>query len=90
MLKIQETWINKTEGYRCGDSDWYEPHTNDLGVLFRDLKRQYGRCVSKVYVDNIDGTSYSVGWVFEKRVKYDDCNETYLQETWVCYKQVIE
>jgi len=24
-----------------------------------------------------------VGWVFQKRVKFSDCNETFLQETWV-------
>jgi hypothetical protein len=24
-----------------------------------------------------------IGWVFEKKVKYQDCNKFYLQETWV-------
>ena len=89
MLKIQETWVNKTEGYSYGKSDWYEPFTDDLGELFKSLQREYGRCISKVYNDNIDGTSYPIGWVFEKRANYDDTNETYLQNTWVCHKQTI-
>jgi hypothetical protein len=24
-----------------------------------------------------------IGWVFEKRAKYTDCDEMYMQETWV-------
>jgi len=27
--------------------------------------------------------SKPVGWIFEKRKKYDDSDETYLHETWV-------
>lgn len=28
-------------------------------------------------------TPEQVGWVFEKRVKFTDCDDTYLQEVWV-------
>jgi len=79
-MLIQEQWVNKTEGYRCGDSGLYEPFTDDIRRLFRSLQREYGRCIGKVRIDP-DGKV--IGWVFEKRVKYEDVNETYLLETWV-------
>ena len=81
-LYIQETYINKTKGYRFGESDVYESAYDDKGDLFRALRREYGRCASRVYVDTDKG-SKPIGWVFEGRAKYDDCNETYLRETWV-------
>jgi hypothetical protein len=76
------------ERYGIGESGWYEPFTDNLGELFKSLRKEYGRCVSRVYQDTPDGTADPVGWVFQKRVKYWDANETYLQETWVTYRQV--
>ena len=91
MLVINETWVDKTQNALCGSSGYYEPYTEDLGELFRSLQREYGRCVSRVYQDNcLDGTSWVNGWVFEKKHKYNDCNEYYLAETWVTYKHVLE
>ena len=81
-MLVQETWINQTKGYQCGDSDLYEPYTNDIGELFREYQREYGRCISKMYTDTENGVK-AIGWVFEKRVQYQDCQETYLQHTWV-------
>lgn len=81
-MLIEEVWRNATENYICGESGLYEPYTDNLGELFRSLQKEYGKCVSKVYVDQGDKT-IAIGWVFEKRRKYDDCNDTYLQETWV-------
>ena len=46
--------------------------------LFADLQKKYGRCVSHMYSGN-----ERVGWVFEKRAEYSDCNDTYMQETWI-------
>ena len=90
MLLIRESYTNKTEGYRYGDSEWYEPYTDNKGDLFRNLQREYGRCISKLYRDNcLDGSIDVIGWVFEKRMKYTDCNETFLSHTWVHYKQAI-
>jgi len=50
--------------------------------VYKAAMREYGRCSSKVYIDN-NGKTKSIGWVFQKRVKYEDCKETYLQETWI-------
>ena len=92
MLKIRETWVNASEGYNCGDSDWYEPFTEDRGELFRACQREHGRCISNVYVD-VPVAFYppktkKVGWVFQKRAKYTDCENTYLQETWIELREV--
>lgn len=81
-LMIQETHVNKTEGYQLGETDYYEPLHENPGELFRSLQREHGRCISKMYQDKY-GQVLMCGWVFEKRVQYSDCSETYLCEMWV-------
>jgi hypothetical protein len=81
-LYVQETFVNKTEGYQFGESDVYESGYDDKGKLYRALRRKYGRCVSRVYVDSSQGAK-SIGWVFVKRDKYDDTGDSYLREVWV-------
>lgn len=81
-LYVQETYINRTEGYRFGDSDVYESQYDDKGDLYRAVRREYGRCVSRVYVDSNEGAK-PIGWVFVKRDKYEDTGESYLREVWV-------
>ena len=76
---VEENWINATKGHRTGNSDVYETFTDNRGELYRAMQREYGRCTGKVYVD--DGQP--IGWVFQKRQQYDDCQETFLLETWV-------
>ena len=80
-LHISETFVNATEGYQLGDGDEYETVYDDAGELYRSLVREYGRA-RKMYQETGNGDR-QVGWVFEKRAKYTDSNETYLQETWV-------
>lgn len=53
MLEIRETYTNETKGHQFGQTEWYEPWTDDLGRLFRSLQREYGRCMSKVYADPV-------------------------------------
>ena len=87
-LHIQETFINKTKDAQFGESDIYEAFTDDVGRLFRDMQREYGRCVSKVYIDTADGVK-ATGWVFEKRMRYEDARgndperDFYTREVWV-------
>ena len=76
---IKETWVDKTKGCLIGDSGFYEPFTSNLGELFRSLQKEYGRCTGYVYI----GDDKPIGWVFEKKVKYTDVNEFYINETWV-------
>jgi len=82
-LFIQEIWLNKTLSYSCGESDVYETFTSNKGELFRHLQKEYGRCISKLYIDSRPDKEKVVGWVFEKRTNYTDVKKTYLLETWV-------
>ena len=91
MLQVQETYVNESEGYIFGESDWYEPYTNDRGHLFRAMQREYGRCVSKMYRDEIDGQPSVIGWVFSKRMPYEDNpRQTYVREVWVHCRTVSD
>jgi hypothetical protein len=85
MIKIKETWINKTEGYSYGDSGEYETFAdyNEKGRLFKHLQKEFGRCKSAMYIDHSFYGALKIGWVFEKIMRYEDANEKYLQETWV-------
>jgi len=64
------------------DSGVYETIFTTRMQVYKYGLKTYGRCISKVYVD-IDSKSKSIGYVFQKMVKYEDCNKTYLQETWI-------
>ena len=81
-LYAQHDCVNLTEGYRLGESEVYETCCDSLGELFRAMRAEYGRCTGKVGVMS-QGGGRPVGWIFLKRQKYDDSDETFLQETWV-------
>lgn len=84
-LLISETFIDQDKGYQFGNVEPYEPFTENIGKLFRSLQREYGRCTGKVYVDTFNGVK-AIGWVFEKRMQYDDArskDDTYTREVWV-------
>jgi len=85
-MLIQEEYIEVENDniYVClGDSGLYEPYTNNIKQLFKSLQSEHGRCIGKVYIDLSNGGARSIGWVFEKRLKYSDSNKTYLQQVWV-------
>ena len=97
-MLVSETFINATEGYQFGDSEPYEPYTDDVGRLFREMQKEYGRCVSSVYVDEPSGTKLAdtgqpsgkvkrIGWVFQKRMEYEGYRghgeRFYTREVWV-------
>lgn len=91
-MYIEETYISKEniydeKGAIFGQSDPYEPFTDDIGRLFRELQQEFGRCQSRMWVEFKDKSKKErpAGWVFVKRKKYSDSRngETYLQETWV-------
>jgi hypothetical protein len=78
-LWIQETFVNETRNVIFSEGPWIETAYHTTGDLFRALGREYGRCVSKMYV----GDGNQIGWVFEKRDTYEDGIETYLRHVWV-------
>jgi hypothetical protein len=79
---IRETYVNKTEGHHFGERVRRDPPSADPGALFRACRSEYGRCVSRIYVDTDDGPK-ACGWVFQRRERYEDSEETYLREVWV-------
>ncbi len=86
-LWIQEEFVNETKGHRFSSGPWVDSNCDTLGELFRSLSREYGRCVSRMYV----GDGKPVGWVFEKRCEYDDAHRiqdklarSYIRHVWVC------
>lgn len=86
MLLVRETFTNEDKGYRFGESEWYEAYTDDRGKLFRSMQREYGRCVSSVYVEP---NAKPVGWYFERREQYEDAAETYTRGVWVELREVV-
>lgn len=102
MLGISETMINRTENYSYGDYVFecegtvIEP---TLAGLYRYGLSEHGRCTGKVYIDTeVKHIGYAdtgsegvkhIGYVFLKRRKYDDCDDTYLCETWISMGEYI-
>jgi hypothetical protein len=87
IAAIAESYINRTEGYRIHDQvtpikETYFDEDASPGEIYRECLKEHGRCTSKVYIDTKDGPK-AIGWVFQKREKYEDVNETFLKETWV-------
>ncbi len=76
---LQEEYVNKTQGYRVGDSGIFESSMTTKSEVYKYYLKSCGKCVGKVYV----GEGTHIGWIFQKLVKYEDCNEKYLQEVWV-------
>ena len=60
----------------------YETFTDSVGELYRAMRREYGRCEGRVYRDTADSTK-AIGWVFVKRMQYEDSPDTYLRRVWV-------
>jgi len=74
------------------------PGSELRGALYRHGVEEYGRCTGKVYIDRRIATNdeggerwevVPIGYVFVKRVKYDDCDETFLCETWLSLERVV-
>ncbi len=73
--------VNENNGHIFSE---FSETIDDDTSLFRWLQRMYGRCTSKVYIDTITPhPPTAIGWCFQKRVVYDDCPKTFLQEAWV-------
>ena len=81
-ILIQEEYVNATEGYLIGNNEPYESRYDTLGEVYRACVREFGRCISKVYVDG-NGAAHPIGWIFQKTAHYEDTKEPFLQEVWV-------
>ena len=81
-LYVEENWINRTKDARIDDSGVYETRFTRRGDLYRAMRREYGRCTGRVYIDTDNGPK-RVGWVFVKKAYYEDTQKPYIQETWI-------
>ncbi len=92
--KITETAVNKTEDYIIGESSLpIEDSTiTNLQELYEHGLSEYGRCTSKIFVDGpfFRSPRKHIGYTFEKRVKYTDSEDTYLQEMWLAIEHYTE
>jgi hypothetical protein len=68
-------WLQEHYQYSTGDECWsggdsgqFETWSDVPGKLFRALQKEYGKCVSYVYLSTPKGDQ-PVGWVFEKHSK---------------------
>jgi len=80
---IRETFVNADQNCRFGEGEWMDSGQTSLGSLYRSLRSEYGGCTGKQYIDRADGPPVQVGWVFRKRMKYEDSKDTYIREVWV-------
>lgn len=84
-MKYREQYINQTKGYSFGDGGFM--NTDDtVGQLYRYLRSEYGKA-TKMYRDREDHPPHQVGWVFTKRMEYEDYrgkgDRYYIREVWV-------
>jgi hypothetical protein len=82
MIQVDEVYVNATRDTIFGESGKYEPFTDNIKKLFRAYQQEFGRCISRVYIDTKTGTK-PIGWVFQKRQQYTDSKDTYIREVWV-------
>ena len=82
-IYVQETYLATIEGVTSvsGEGNIYESFTDNKGKLFRNCQKEFGGCTGKIYNDVDNNKAF--GWVFAKKVKYEDVDEYYLQEVWV-------
>ena len=93
-LYIKETSIEVREDdkrYGIFESDVYESWFDTsmpMSRILKHLMKDYGRIIEKVYVG--DENLIHVGYVFQKRVKYEDSKDTYILETWITFHEQKE
>jgi hypothetical protein len=85
IIAIENKDKENERRFRVLEGEPYESSCDDPGRLFKLMQREYGGCVSKCYLDNVVNPDkpQHIGWVFQKRVKFEDSSDTYIQEVWV-------
>lgn len=84
-LFICETFINVDKRAQFGRTGWHETNYVDTGGLYRHLRQEYGKATT-MYADLMNGKSRKIGWVFSKRMRYEDARDPkdiYTREVWV-------
>lgn len=84
------SYVNDTEHYIIGEETIEIEKTDirSMSDLYRFGIKHYGKCIGKCYVDE----GKPLGYVFRQRVKYEDCDKTYIREVWLMvnhYRETI-
>lgn len=93
VYEIKEVYINQTKGYQIDSTSLpiKDSTITTLKELYKYGLERYGKCKSKVYNDSpADNYYQQIGYVFEKRQKYEDTKESYIQEIWLTIEHYIE
>ena len=88
MRGIEVSLTNETNGYIFSehvdklDNNHVLDENPTMGEIYRCYQKEYGRCMSRVFIDTPNGRK-TVGWFFVSRQHYEDTNKPYLRGAWV-------
>ena len=82
-IVISVTYVNKTENHIFGEEEAHETRFKTIPELLKHCEKEFGKFVSKMYVDGKKGEPKHIGWVFKNKEKYIDSNETFSREVHV-------
>jgi len=84
-MKVEITVVNKTDNCIVFEDiqDWDNGLCDTPSDVYRAAIKEYGRCISKMYIDDKNNEAQHIGWVFEKKCYYEDTKEPYIQRTWI-------
>ena len=87
-IYVQETYLATVKGVTSisGEGNIYESFTSDKGKLFKSYQKEFGGCTGKIYRES---DNKAIGWVFSKKVKFEDVDGYYPQEVWVSLYQDV-
>ena len=82
QLWLNEIYMDEVRNYILGESEPYETSytASEVGQLYRQLQKEYGACTSRIYVDTKTEQAIPVGWVFRKRIEYEDARPNWSKE----------
>ena len=76
---------------RIADTIFAGVHWSHLrGRIFEFCRHEYGRYVSKVYIDRKNSDAVQTGWVFERKERFEDSPDQYVHEVWVTLLQPVK
>ena len=82
LLWMHETYLDEARNVILGESEPYETAytASEVGQLYRQLQKEHGACTSRIYVDTKTEQAVPVGWVFRKRIEYEDARPNWSKE----------
>jgi hypothetical protein len=91
MRIVRETYVNVDKNAIIGENDMPQEDTIITGLkdLYKYGIKNFGRCVSKIYIDKKDKQLH-IGYTFRKKMQYEDTKEFYTQETWLSLEHYKE